>query len=172
MERIWTTILYLCVGVAFATAPVRGPPEGDDLLRYTTVRTHAGVRDRQKADRPKRPEIRPPKLEIIRAEPESTPGYWFVAPYVDVRGGDHDSRYIPFQVGPHIYRSDGVSATINPSDAKTALTPSRNSSGAERNWSTTATRSISDCRASTGSRPSHTSSPRAMKETRTETRTA
>ncbi|KAI1622011.1 ASST-domain-containing protein [Exophiala viscosa] len=91
MERVWMIILVLCLRCTFAIDPIRGPTQGDDLHRYVT-----------------RPEIRPPRLGILHSEPERlTPGYWFVAPYVGIRGGDRDARFIPFQIGPHIYRSDG-----------------------------------------------------------------
>ncbi|KAK4941551.1 hypothetical protein LTR10_018570 [Elasticomyces elasticus] len=91
MTWVWLTILVLYLGCTFAFNLTRGSSDGSDLLRYIT-----------------RPEIRPPKLAILRSESEAlTPGYWFVAPYADLKVSRLDAQFSPFQIGPHIYRSDG-----------------------------------------------------------------
>lgn len=53
----------------------------------------------------KRPDLRPPRLNILTADRErATPGYIFVSP-------SFDSPYRP-DSGPYIFDTDGVSSTL------------------------------------------------------------
>ncbi|KAK4896122.1 hypothetical protein LTR27_005979 [Elasticomyces elasticus] len=56
-----------------------------------------------------RPEIKAPRYNITReASVDSTPGFWFVAPYVGIfQDVPPDQYYLPCSTGPHIYDNDG-----------------------------------------------------------------
>ncbi|KAJ9254017.1 hypothetical protein DTO207G8_3878 [Paecilomyces variotii] len=63
----------------------------DDLLTFIT-----------------RPEIRAPKFDITYHDRRLvTPGYWFVAPYTVLEMEPPTKKWMPCQVGPHIYDGDG-----------------------------------------------------------------
>lgn len=56
-----------------------------------------------------RPDLRPPKFSVDVVSPEAvSPGYWFLAAYVDLNPKEEDSKFRPFQTGPHIYDNQGV----------------------------------------------------------------
>jgi hypothetical protein len=59
------------------------------------------------ANAQKRPDLRPPRFNVTTYRPEQlSPGYWFVAPYVDL-GAQSGSPNL-CQIGPHIYDDQGV----------------------------------------------------------------
>lgn len=59
-----------------------------------------------------RPEIRAPKFDVKYHDRRLvSPGYWFVAPYTVLEPEPPTKKWMPCQVGPHIYDADGVSYT-------------------------------------------------------------
>ncbi|KAK2754654.1 hypothetical protein FQN54_006787 [Arachnomyces sp. PD_36] len=55
------------------------------------------------------PEIKAPLFDVtIHNKDRVSPGYWFVAPYWLIRPEEATNRYMPCQIGPHIYDGDGT----------------------------------------------------------------
>lgn len=55
-----------------------------------------------------RPDIRSPRFNVSVYKPELvSPGYWFTAPYVDLKDRLPTALYSPGQTGPHIYDGRG-----------------------------------------------------------------
>ncbi|PWY84739.1 hypothetical protein BO70DRAFT_395420 [Aspergillus heteromorphus CBS 117.55] len=64
----------------------------DDLLSFVTM-----------------PNTRAIKFNVTQHHPDRiSPGYWFVAPYWYFEADPPDGKFMPCQVGPHIYDGDGT----------------------------------------------------------------
>jgi hypothetical protein len=65
-------------------------------------------------DYPQRPDIKAPRYEVIIHDLGSlSPGYWFAAPYSVIDPEDPTKKWMPCQVGPHIYDGNGVRSLSN-----------------------------------------------------------
>lgn len=85
------------------------PADGNDLFSFVSVSTAETPRIQNKMlSVEQRPDIRAPRFNVSIYKPDLvTPGYWFTAPYGDLRSRLPTTLYQPGQVGPHIYDRDG-----------------------------------------------------------------
>ena len=97
------------VQLALSSQPPTYPHDGSDLLSFVSVRqTHLPDRILRLIPYHQRPDIRAPRFNLSIQKPELvTPGYWFTAPYGDLRSRLPTTLYQPGQVGPHIYDNNG-----------------------------------------------------------------
>ncbi|KAL4781181.1 ASST-domain-containing protein [Aspergillus varians] len=80
-------LLSLAFGRVFADAG-----DDDDLMSFVTL-----------------PKVRALKFDISYHDREAiAPGYWFVAPYGVIEPEVPTKQWVPYQVGPYIYDSDGI----------------------------------------------------------------